>query len=79
MASPTRRVRMIAPTYISGVVADVGSEQTLSSAIASEFVGNGRAVYLEPQHNDVQGPPASLPAAVAAAAVALPAKGKSYA
>lgn len=60
MATPaTRRVKMIAATYIKGVIAEAGAELLVPSLLASEFVGNGRAVYLDPAHNDVASPPAS--------------------
>ena len=77
MANPIRRVRMLKPTYIAGVVADVGTEQKLTAAIASEFVGNGRAVYLDPQHNDVQSPPGA--SGSPGLAGATPTNTKSYA
>lgn len=58
-SSPVRRVKMIAATYIKGVVAEVGTELQVAAALASEFVGNGRAIYLEPSHSDVASPPSA--------------------
>jgi len=83
----TRRVKMIASTYIKSVVQEVGAELTLPSLLASEFVGNGRAIYLDPSHNDVASPPAAdtnpstdvHPLVSGGPAPSQHSKGKSYA
>jgi hypothetical protein len=78
--SPQRRVRMIAATYLKGgVIAKVDEALNLPSSQAAEFVANGRAVYEEPRHNDVQVPNGSVTQAAAAAAAAALKPEKKYA
>jgi hypothetical protein len=53
---------MTGATYLKGgVIADVGTEHELTASTASEFVSNGRAVYVDARHTDVAPPRGAEP------------------
>jgi hypothetical protein len=77
--NPVRRVKIIAATYIKGVIAPVDSEHQVLAAMASELVGNGRAIYLDPAHTDVASPPSTDLSPLVSGPAPAAAKSKSYA